>query len=84
MREITGCLTSAVPPFGSLFDLKVYLNPYILRDSHVINFPSGLRKKSVYMRYTDFISIENPITINVTKRRLPEKELIEKKETSKK
>ena len=59
VREATGCEPGGVPPFGSLFGLRVLLDPSLLEHER-IDFNAGERTRSVEMRSKDFVAIERP------------------------
>jgi Ala-tRNA(Pro) deacylase len=59
VREATGCEPGGVPPFGSLFGLRVLLDPSLLQYER-IDFNAGERTRSVEMRSGDFVAIERP------------------------
>jgi len=61
VTEITGCLPGAVPPFGSIFDIPIWVDRSLSRQD-VINFNCGLRTASITMRYDDYIAAECPKT----------------------
>ena len=57
--EYSGCITGAVPPFGSLFTKAVptYVDAS-LAENESINFNCGLRTHSLQVKYTDFARVE--------------------------
>ena len=55
--ETTGCLPGAVPPFGKIFGLKVYVDRSLSKQNS-INFNCGLRTKSISMSYEDYFKFE--------------------------
>jgi Ala-tRNA(Pro) deacylase len=57
VKDITGCLTGAVPPFGSQFKggLKTYVDPSLRKQGDVITFNVGLRTHSIIMKYDDWV-----------------------------
>ena len=58
---ITGCLTGAVPPFGSVYDSKVpvWVDRSLSKETS-INFNAGLRTHSISMNYEDYFKVEQP------------------------
>ena len=62
VKEITGCLTGAVPPFGSQFkgNLTTYVDPSLRLQGDVITFNVGLRTHSIIMKYKDWMECEKP------------------------
>jgi Ala-tRNA(Pro) deacylase len=59
LRELTGLLPGAVPPFGSLFSLTTYCDRH-LAENERINFNAGDRSISVSLLYQDYLRVENP------------------------
>ena len=57
--EKTGCLTGAVPPFGKMFGVPVWVDRSLGKNEQ-INFCCGLRTASLSMKYKDFITAEEP------------------------
>jgi Ala-tRNA(Pro) deacylase len=59
VKKITGCLNGAVPPFGSLFGIKTYLDRSVIEQGPEINFNAGLRTFSVlHLSVADYLRIE--------------------------
>ena len=57
--EVTGCITGAVPPFGSLFNkpTPTFVDESLSKEER-INFNCGLRTHSVSMTYADYCRVE--------------------------
>ena len=53
----TGCLPGAVPPFGRMFGLPVWVDRSLGREAS-INFNCGLRTHSMAMSYADYFKVE--------------------------
>lgn len=53
------CDTGAMPPFGNLYNVEVYVDEEITRHSHLI-FQAGNHHELVSMRYTDFARLVQP------------------------
>lgn len=64
MLKITGCLSGAVPPFGSVFKVPTVIDSSLIAQGDTINFNAGLRTKSVQMKTKDYIEIENPLVVS--------------------
>jgi len=47
VKKITKCLNGAVPPFGSIFGIKTYVDNSLVKQGDYISFNAGLRTKSV-------------------------------------
>lgn len=65
LEAITGCKPGSMPPFGSIVGLKTYLDPK-LSDNDEIHFNAGSLTDSVYMKFTDYVAIEQPEVVDVT------------------
>ena len=59
VHEVTGCLPGAVPPFGKIFGVPVWVDRS-LGKNEMINFNCGLRTKSISMAYADYFKVEEP------------------------
>lgn len=69
LENLTHCLQGAVPPFGSLFGLKTYVDKSLFDNENFdyISFNGGLRGKSFQIKKDDYKKIENPILIEICK-----------------
>ena len=59
VQELTGLEPGSIPPFGSLFGLRTYCDKHLANESQ-INFNTGDHARSVSIRYTDFVRVEDP------------------------
>lgn len=64
--EVTGCVPGSVPPFGSLFNLKTFVD-HRLAENETINFNAGSLTDSVNMPYEAYIEIEQPTILEIAK-----------------
>ena len=53
------CELGAMPPFGSLYDLPVYVDDSLAQDIEIV-FNAGTHHDAVRMRYDDFLRLANP------------------------
>lgn len=53
------CEVGAMPPFGSLYNLPVYLDES-LASARDVTFPAGSHKESIRVGYEDFARLEQP------------------------
>lgn len=60
VEKISTTEIGAVPPFGNLFNTKVYVDKELLKNSEIA-FNAGMRTKSVIMKTSDFVKLVNPI-----------------------
>jgi Ala-tRNA(Pro) deacylase len=58
-RLFPRCEAGAMPPFGNLFGLPVYVDGSLARDERVV-FQAGTHKDTVRMRYDDFARLVRP------------------------
>jgi Ala-tRNA(Pro) deacylase len=64
LKSLTKCIPGAVPPFGSLFGLKTYLDKSLIDQGETVSFNAGMRTRSVVMKTNDYIEIEKPEIVN--------------------
>ena len=60
VESLTGLQIGAIPPFGHLFDMNNYVEEN-LGKNEIIAFNAGDRRKSVTMKYLDYIRITGGI-----------------------
>jgi len=53
------CEIGAMPPFGNLFGLKVFVDPALEKDKDIY-FNAGNHVQTVRLRYKDFAALVNP------------------------
>ncbi|HWP24656.1 MAG TPA: YbaK/EbsC family protein [Candidatus Binatia bacterium] len=53
------CEIGAMPPFGNLFGLKVFVDPALARDEYIY-FNAGNHVQTVRLRYKDFAALVKP------------------------
>ena len=58
------CEIGAMPPFGNLFGLKVYVDPALAKDEFIY-FNAGSHVQTVRMKYQDFARIVQPTVIRL-------------------
>ncbi len=63
----------AMPPFGSLYGLQVYVDETLTHDEEIA-FNAGSHRELMRMRYKDFEQLENPTVIDVVKKTTAELE----------
>jgi len=70
VKSLTGCFIGAVPPFGSMFNMKTYYDISLeeaTKETDIMYFHCGLITGSISMKFSDFKKIENAIIIDCTK-----------------
>jgi len=50
----------AMPPFGELFNVPVYLDEKLAREEHIV-FAAGTHRDAVHMRMDDYLGIAEPM-----------------------
>ena len=59
VRKLTGVEIGAVPPFGNLFKMSLYVESK-LSANYEIAFNAGRHDRSIKMKYADFIKLTKP------------------------
>jgi Ala-tRNA(Pro) deacylase len=59
VMKISGCKIGAIPPFGNLFDVDIYVDKSLLSVEN-INFNAGRNDTSIFMKRDDFINATKP------------------------
>ena len=60
VKKISGVSIGAVPPFGNLLDIPLYVDTH-LGEEKEIAFNAGSHSKSIIMQYSDFEKIAKPV-----------------------
>jgi len=53
------CEIGAMPPFGKLYDLQVYVDTALAEQPHIV-FQAGSHVETISMAYSDFANLVNP------------------------
>ncbi len=61
-RLFSGCEVGAMPPFGNLFGMKVYVDPELALDE-TIAFNAGNHTELIKLKYADFERLAQPIML---------------------
>jgi Ala-tRNA(Pro) deacylase len=56
------CEVGAMPPFGNLYDLPVYVDKS-LTDDEAIVFPAGTHTETMSVRYADYAQLVKPTIV---------------------
>lgn len=54
------CEAGAMPPFGRLYGMKVYVDASLAEDDEIV-FDAGSHREAVRMRYADFQRLTQPV-----------------------
>ncbi|MEE8146608.1 MAG: YbaK/EbsC family protein [Longimicrobiales bacterium] len=60
-----GCEVGAMPPFGNLWDLNVFVDQRLREDEHIA-FNAGSFTELVQLSYSDFESLVNPTVVRLS------------------
>lgn len=66
VKRISGVEIGAVPPFGNLFDIPLYVDARLEKENEIV-FSAGSHSVSIRMKYSDFKNTANPIVGNFSK-----------------
>lgn len=61
-----GCEVGAMPPFGNLYGLRVYVADMLSRDEEIA-FNAGTHTEVIRIRYSDFERLVHPLVVGVTR-----------------
>jgi aspartyl-tRNA synthetase len=56
VKKIAGCEIGCIPPFGNLFDLKVFVDKSLAENKEIV-FSAGSHVKSIKMKYAAFANV---------------------------
>lgn len=59
------CEVGAMPPFGNLYGLPVYVDHVLTHDSEIA-FNAGTHRELLRLRYKDFEQVTNPVVVKVS------------------
>lgn len=62
VKKLTGVQPGGIPPFGSIFGLKTYVDKSLL-DNKTIVFNAGDRSFSIAMKLEDYLDVEKPAVL---------------------
>ena len=63
--KFPGCEVGAMPPFGNLFDMQVFVTEELAEDDEIA-FNAGSHTELVRMSYRDFARLVEPTVLDVT------------------
>ena len=61
-----GCETGAMPPFGNLYDMTVYVDESLAADKEIA-FNAGSHYELIKMSYEDFARLVKPVVVRVAR-----------------
>ncbi|HEU5348192.1 MAG TPA: YbaK/EbsC family protein, partial [Ktedonobacterales bacterium] len=62
------CEVGAMPPFGNLYDLPVYVDKSLTEDTTIV-FPAGTYTETMSLRYADYERLVKPTIVEFARRR---------------
>lgn len=65
IRLFPDCELGAMPPFGALYNLPVYVDESLAKDKEVV-FNAGTHHDAVRMAYEDFAKLASPVICSFT------------------
>jgi Ala-tRNA(Pro) deacylase len=68
-RRFPDCETGAMPPFGNLYGMKVYVDEALTRDPEIA-FEAGNHCEAIRMSYLDFAKLVRPEVLSFSTPRL--------------
>jgi Ala-tRNA(Pro) deacylase len=63
-ERFPGCAPGAMPPFGNLYDMEVYVDPALSEDEDIA-FNAGSHTELIRLRYKDFARLVTPRVISL-------------------
>jgi len=62
------CEVGAMPPFGNLYGLPVYVDVSLSEDESIV-FQAGTHTDTMRIKYSDYVRLVNPTVVNVARPR---------------
>lgn len=60
-----GCEVGAMPPFGNLYGMKIYVAEELAEDEEIV-FSAGNHKELLRLSYADFEHLVKPVVVNIS------------------
>jgi Ala-tRNA(Pro) deacylase len=70
-QHFPDCETGAMPPFGNLYGIPVYVDETLTEDDEIA-FNAGSHRELIRMMYTDFDRLVRPEVMNFSSARIAE------------
>lgn len=64
IKLFPGCETGSEPPFGALFEIKVYADKF-LEDDNEVAFNAGTHVDVIKMKFQDFQKLVKPVFVEI-------------------
>jgi osmotically-inducible protein OsmY/prolyl-tRNA editing enzyme YbaK/EbsC (Cys-tRNA(Pro) deacylase) len=65
-RQFPDCEIGAMPPFGNLYDLPVYVDQTLTEDPSIV-FQAGTHSETMRIQYADFARLVKPTVVDITR-----------------
>jgi Ala-tRNA(Pro) deacylase len=62
--DFPGCEPGAMPPFGNLYGMPVYVEPHLAADPEIA-FNAGTHTELIRMAYKDFERLAHPMLVDM-------------------
>ncbi len=62
--DFPGCEPGAMPPFGNLYGMPVYVEPHLAEDERIA-FNAGTHTEVIRMAYEDFVRLAHPKLVDM-------------------
>ena len=62
------CEVGAIPPFGNLYDVSVYVDKTLTEDETIV-FPAGTHTMTLRVKYSDFARLVHPVIVEIAQQR---------------
>ncbi|HEX4045363.1 MAG TPA: YbaK/EbsC family protein [Gammaproteobacteria bacterium] len=62
--KFSGCEVGAMPPFGNLYDLPVWVSSQLAKEDHIL-FNAGSHSELMQLAYRDFERLVNPKVVGI-------------------
>ncbi len=65
VEQVTTVKIGAVPPFGNLFHLNVFMDKSVLENEYIF-FSAGTHNDSIKMKAKDYVIVVQPVVIDMS------------------
>ena len=66
-NQFPDCEVGAMPPFGNLYDMDVFMSPHLAEDE-IIAFNAGTHTELIQLAYNDYFSLAAPSVVRLSNR----------------
>ncbi len=65
LTSLTDCIPGSVPPFGTLFGPETRCDKTV-SENETIYFNAGTPNHTIQLKFSDYLSVENPTIVDVS------------------